>query len=170
MLSSTPHSRPFRRLRDLLGLPFFILLHLIFTLSSVFKRVSEVITWRVEVSPSTRPPKHVALVFSSSSRQRQLQEAAVLVESVRRVVAWAGELGVEEVSVRCSGKLFTYQPSVRLHAHAQILLCSFKLRIESFDLFSHYLFPHRPRENDHPSGMILSRLPQKGLHNRTNIP
>ena len=57
-------------------------------------------------SPLSTCPKHIALVLAPreedgrhvSSKEKAVERRAV-VESIRRVVQWAGEEGVEEISV-----------------------------------------------------------------------
>jgi len=102
------------RLRDLLSLPLFILLHVLFTVSSLALRLYESLSQpspraRPPRNQARRPPRHVALVLShppplpprgwSLDIKRFTEERKALIESVRRAVQWAGEEGVVEMSV-----------------------------------------------------------------------
>lgn len=113
------------RIRDIPALPLFFLLHLIFTLSSLFLRVYELLTASdgdataddLSATPSslarreTSPPKHVGMVILSPntpSRNRGRVEAtrrpiagerSRMVECVLNLVELAAEEGVKELSV-----------------------------------------------------------------------
>jgi hypothetical protein len=102
---STPVSRP---AQDYLLLPVLLILHVVFSLASLTVRIIEATQTRVRhngnMNTAARaqalrgPPSHIALVLVPS-RGRQKQQEAALVESVRRAVEWAGESGVQELSV-----------------------------------------------------------------------
>jgi undecaprenyl pyrophosphate synthase len=95
------------RLRDIPALPLIVLLHLIFTLSSLLVRIAEGLQRQDSLSTVVKPPRHVAVVFSvapnSSKRAltavRSTHQRKALVESVQRLVAWASEAGTTELSV-----------------------------------------------------------------------
>ena len=98
-------SEPAYRLRDVLFIPVLFLLHLLFTISSLFLRIYEAITDRPDTSTpvkTTSPPRHVALVLAGSASGNKARPAAgrgAVIESVRRVVNLAGSEGVTELSV-----------------------------------------------------------------------
>ena len=95
------------RLRDLPSLPLLLFLHLIFTLSSLFLRFFQLFPPPSHdptlTSRRVLPPRHIALVLSYPSSPKSLTHAfearRALVESVSRAVRWAGEEGVEEMSI-----------------------------------------------------------------------
>jgi hypothetical protein len=101
--------------QKLLSYPFFILLHILFTLSSLLLRFTQSFHNPHPPTPAPSrsrgiseverlPPKHVALSLvsssaaSGSSKQRG-RERIALAESLIRVMRWAGNEGVQEVSV-----------------------------------------------------------------------
>ncbi|BEI89909.1 uncharacterized protein CcaverHIS019_0212710 [Cutaneotrichosporon cavernicola] len=76
--------------------PLLILLHVVFTLSSITLRVFQT---RSD-SPrelTKRPPSHVALILVDGGDPQLM--AVRFVESVRRAILWAAEWGVHDVSV-----------------------------------------------------------------------
>ncbi|GMK59105.1 hypothetical protein CspeluHIS016_0701200 [Cutaneotrichosporon spelunceum] len=86
---------PLALLRFLLT-PLLILLHVIFTLSSITLRVFQT---RAD-NPrelTKRPPSHVALILVDGGDPEIM--AARFVESVRRAILWAAEWGVRDLSV-----------------------------------------------------------------------
>ncbi|KAK4689094.1 hypothetical protein P7C73_g1020, partial [Tremellales sp. Uapishka_1] len=86
------------RIKALASYPVLVLLHLLFTLSSLLLRIYEV---RSTLPSSLRrgsPPNHVGFVFVGRRRERFRQ-------SVRRIVKYAGEEGIRELSVWSDGGL-----------------------------------------------------------------
>ncbi|WVO23666.1 uncharacterized protein IAS62_005021 [Cryptococcus decagattii] len=110
--------RPTLRLLLLpISYPLFVLLHLIFCVFSLLLRIYQALTTPLSSTIDIEhvpPPKHIGLVLVStmrsaggvrgrasgmSGKERRKREREGLVESVRRVVEWAGERDVAEVSV-----------------------------------------------------------------------
>ncbi|ODO01875.1 hypothetical protein L198_02603 [Cryptococcus wingfieldii CBS 7118] len=109
----------FRPIFAILLYPLFLLLHLTFTLSSLSLRIFQSLTTPVPHTidiEHVSPPRHVALVLVPSAlglnvglgggkggrsgrAERRRKEREGLVESVKRVVQWAGERGVAELSI-----------------------------------------------------------------------
>jgi hypothetical protein len=110
------------RLRDIPFLPLLLLLHIIFTLSSLLLRLYEALTDSSTLPPRTFvPPKHVALSLPASvpvtvtltreqsrrrteaaaalRRRKELELERAAVGSVLRVARWAVREGVETISV-----------------------------------------------------------------------
>ena len=100
------------RFRDILALLLLFLLHTLFTFSSLIVRLYELISHaNPDESSSIRenenhiPPKHVAFVLSHpshsrySSLNRVSEERKAMIESILRGVGWAGEEGIEEISI-----------------------------------------------------------------------
>ena len=101
-----------RRPRDVISFPLLFLLHLLFTLSSLFVRFLELFPEKQHRQLNTsvlrgKPPKHVALVLSLPAVRApagsdviiRSGEAKALVSSVRRAADWAGEEGIQEISI-----------------------------------------------------------------------
>lgn len=111
----------YRNVKTIIAFPLFILLHILFTLSSFLLRLTQSFhnphppspapapASVTDVDKEVDPPKHVALSFPSSIRRRvggigsnrprlRESERRALIESLRRVAQWAAEEGVEEVS------------------------------------------------------------------------
>lgn len=110
--------RPTLRLLLLpISYPLFVLLHLIFCVFSLLLRIYQALTTPLSSTIDIEhvpPPKHIGLVLvptmrsagsargranGMSGKERRKREREGLVESVRRVVEWAGERDVAEVSV-----------------------------------------------------------------------
>jgi hypothetical protein len=112
--------RPRLRLRDIPFLPLLLLLHVVFTLSSLLLRLYEALTTSSTLPPRTFvPPKHVALSLPASvpvttgrgrsrtetqsaaavRRRKELELERAAVGSVLRAARWAVREGVETVSV-----------------------------------------------------------------------
>jgi hypothetical protein len=106
------------RLRDIPALPLLFLLHLIFTISSLFLRIYEVLTnaetdldydalSSSNTSPTRRkesqPPKHVGMVLLTPTnlarRDWKAKDRARTVECVLNLVGLAAEQGVAELSL-----------------------------------------------------------------------
>ncbi|OWZ29521.1 hypothetical protein C356_06123 [Cryptococcus neoformans c45] len=97
--------------------PLFILLHLTFSVFSLLLRIYQALTTPLSSTIDIEhvlPPKHIGLVLvpnlrsgggvrgragGVSGKERRKREREGLVVSVRKVVEWAGERGVAEVSV-----------------------------------------------------------------------
>ncbi|ORY31959.1 hypothetical protein BCR39DRAFT_524797, partial [Naematelia encephala] len=100
-----PGSRSHLRLRDIPALPLLFLLHILFTLLSLLLRTYQLLTSpRPLKTPASfqRPIRHIAVVLRPSTSSYDVkvrQETLALKESVKRVVRWASEMGVSEVSV-----------------------------------------------------------------------
>jgi hypothetical protein len=76
--------------------PLLILLHVVFTLSSITLRVFQ--TRSDSPRELTKPPpKHVAIILVDGGDPQLM--AARFVESVRRAILWAAEWGVQDLSV-----------------------------------------------------------------------
>ncbi|WVQ76447.1 hypothetical protein IAR50_006114 [Cryptococcus sp. DSM 104548] len=109
---------PLRPILSILLYPLFLLLHLTFTLTSLSLRIYQSLTTPVPHTidiEHVTPPRHVGLVLVPSApglslglagksggmgrAERRRREREGLVESVKRVVQWAGERGVAEISV-----------------------------------------------------------------------
>ncbi|TXT10820.1 hypothetical protein VHUM_02325 [Vanrija humicola] len=94
------NTSPLHVLRFLLY-PFLVLLHIVFTLSSIVLRI-----FQANPTPPDEltkdPPQHAALILvpgaTKSAESRRLV-AERYIESVRRAVQWAGEWGVGTISV-----------------------------------------------------------------------
>ncbi|KAK8845338.1 hypothetical protein IAR55_006051 [Kwoniella newhampshirensis] len=111
-----------------LALPLFILLHLIFIISSLFLRTYQALTAPLpsgsfllnEYDPSgpsrtqsprkdtCQAPKHLGLVLAPSTRRsgqalalrgKGRREKDAIVESILRAVEWGGERGIAEISI-----------------------------------------------------------------------
>ncbi|ODN75832.1 hypothetical protein L202_05828 [Cryptococcus amylolentus CBS 6039] len=108
----------FRPILAILLYPLFLLLHLTFTLTSLSLRIFQSLTTPVPHTidiEHVSPPRHVALVLvpsapgqnvglggkggASGRAERRRKEREGLVESGKRVVQWAGERGVAELSI-----------------------------------------------------------------------
>ncbi|WVQ81004.1 hypothetical protein IAT38_003111 [Cryptococcus sp. DSM 104549] len=89
-----------------LALPLFALLHVLFTLLSLLLRTYQALTTPLAEAdtPLNAPPKHIGLVLvptvqAKGKGGRWRTERERLVESLKEVVGWAAERGVQEVSV-----------------------------------------------------------------------
>lgn len=95
------------RWRDIPCFPILLLLHLIFTLSSLIVRLAESLSSPSLGSSANSPPRHLAIVLAhsrhngrrSADSHGQFLEKRAIVESVKRLIERAGEEGVGEVSV-----------------------------------------------------------------------
>ncbi|RSH90575.1 hypothetical protein EHS25_001180 [Saitozyma podzolica] len=127
--------RPRLRLRDIPFLPLLLLLHVVFTLSSLLLRLYEALTTSSTLPPRTFvPPKHVALSLPASvpvttvrgrsrtetqsaaavRRRKELELERAAVGSVLRAARWAVREGVETVSVHeSSGVLYAAKERLR---------------------------------------------------------
>ncbi|WWC97254.1 hypothetical protein V866_004133 [Kwoniella sp. B9012] len=88
----------------IISYPFFILLHLLFVLSSLLLRTYETFTSQSTSADQLQderqipPPKHLALVLVPSKTRRK-DEKTALVKSILRAIEWSGDWGVEELSI-----------------------------------------------------------------------
>lgn len=94
------------RFRDIPAIPLLIILHLLFTLTSLILRLFESLHQPQPIRQNPLPPKHVAIVLASKlsvkGEERVREDVHVngaVVETIRRCVEWAAEEGVAELSV-----------------------------------------------------------------------
>jgi hypothetical protein len=150
-------------LSRILLFPLLVILHLLFVTLSLILRIYQYLTQTPDaLILNTNPPKHVALVLKSTSRcsrrQRKLETLA-LEESIRRVITWAGQSGVEELSVyNGDGEYWIYPFIPRLMSIGLMKACRDNLIREITRL------PISP-----PSSGASSPPRQRGLSDATNV-
>lgn len=154
------------RLRDLPFLPLLLVLHVFFTVSSLFLRVYELLTRpEDDISPpkNTIPPRHVGISFASSlSSPRTASsykiylggEAAALRRSIRSAVTWAGEEGID----RLSFYEHTGAPNsaaFEFELIQQGCFMRWKMRYSKISSLDPSVHLHQPRPHQHPEPAFL---------------
>ncbi|CED83851.1 hypothetical protein [Phaffia rhodozyma] len=109
-------------------------LHVLFTFvsfvlssaSKLFSRPRASVTGLSSSSAQRKPPpRHVSLILvppRSGTHQADLKLEEVMLESIRRLLTWAAEEGVEECSVFEPGRQSVFSVSFSVFFHSFVLL------------------------------------------------